>query len=101
MSQKCAYKQYSKEFKEAATALVREQGYSVPDVAELLGVATNLLYRWKEKIEQQLEGKELIEDERDALKRLRKEVKTLRMEKDILKKASEHIGLLCLAKAAS
>ena len=88
MSQKRAYKQYSKEFKEEAVALVREQGYSVPDAAESLGIATNLLYRWKEKVEQQLEGKALVEDERDELKRLRKEVKTLRMEKDILKKAS-------------
>lgn len=35
-------------------------------------------YRWKEQ----------IEDERDELKRLRKEVKELRMEKEILKKAS-------------
>ena len=57
MSQKRAYKQYSKEFKEAAVGLMREQGYSVPDDAESLGVATNLLYRRKDKIEQQLEGK--------------------------------------------
>ena len=88
MSQKRAYKQYSKEFKEEAVALVREQGYSVPEAAESLGVSTNLLYRWKDKIEQQLAGTALLEDERDELKRLRKEVKTLRIEKDILKKAS-------------
>ena len=34
------------------------------------------------------EGKVLQEDEREELKRLRKEVKELRMEKEILKKAS-------------
>ena len=88
MSQKRSYKQYPKEFKEEAVALVREQGYSVPEAAKSLGIATNMLYRWKEQIEQQLEGKVLIEDERDELKRLRKEVKELRMEKEILKKAS-------------
>ena len=88
MSQKLSYKQYTKEFKEEAVALVREQGYSVPEAAKSLGIATNMLYRWKEQIEQQLEGKVLIEDERDELKRLRKEVKELRMEKEILKKAS-------------
>ena len=47
-----------------------------------------MLYRWKEQIEAQLEGKSLSVDERDELKRLRKENKTLRMEREILKKAS-------------
>jgi len=88
MSQKRTYKQYSKEFKEEAVALVREQGYSVPEAAKSLGVASNILYRWKDKVEAQLEGKVLSEDERHELKQLRKEVKTLRMEKEILKKAS-------------
>jgi len=88
MSQKRTYKQYSKEFKEEAVALVKEQGYSVPEAAQSLGIANNMLYRWKEQIESQLEGKVLSEGERDELKHLRKEVKTLRMEKEILKKAS-------------
>ncbi len=88
MGQKRTYKQYSKEFKEEAVALVREQGYSVPEAARSLGIASNMLYRWKERFEAQLEGKVLSEDERDELKHLRKEVKTLRMEKEILKKAS-------------
>ena len=88
MSRKRTYKQYSKEFKEEAVALVKEQGYSVPEAAQSLGIANNMLYRWKEQIESQLEGKVLSEGERDELKHLRKEVKTLRMEKEILKKAS-------------
>ena len=88
MSQKRTYKQYSKEFKEEAVALVREQGYTVPGAAKSLGIASNMLYRWKERFEAQLEGKVLSEDERAELKQLRKENKTLRMEKEILKKAS-------------
>jgi transposase len=40
------------------------------------------------QIEAQLEDKLLSEDEREELKRLRKENKNLRMEKEILKKAS-------------
>ena len=88
MSEKRTYKSYSKEFKEEAVALVLEQGYSVPEAAKSLGIATNLLYRWKQQIEDQASGKALSEDERDELKRLRKEVKNLRMEKEILKKAS-------------
>ncbi len=88
MGQKRTYKQYSKEYKEEAVALVRDQGYSVPEAAKSLGIASNMLYRWKEQIESQLEGKSLSVDEREELKRLRKEIKNLRMEKEILKKAS-------------
>ena len=49
MSKKRQYKQYTKEFKEEAVALVVEQGYSVPEAAKSLGVNSNLLYRWKDK----------------------------------------------------
>jgi len=51
MSQKRSFKQYPKEFKEEAVALILEQGYSVPEAAKSLGIATNILYRWKEKVE--------------------------------------------------
>ena len=88
MTQKRSYKQYPKEFKEEAVALVTEQGYTVPKAAEALGIATNMLYRWKENAEKQRAGISLSEDERTEIKSLRQEVKTLRMEKAILKKAS-------------
>lgn len=88
MSQKRQYKQYSSEFKEEAIALVTEQGYSVPEAAKSLGINPNLLYRWKDKAEEKQAGTALSEDERAELKRLRKENKDLRMEKEILKKAS-------------
>ena len=88
MTQKRSYKQYSKEIKEEAVALVLEQGYSVPEAAKSLDIAANMLYRWKELHELQIQGKVLVEDEREELKRLRKENKELRMEKEILKKAS-------------
>ncbi len=88
MGNKRTYKQYSKEYKEEAVALIQEQDYSVPEAAKSLGIASNMLYRWKEQIESQREGKSLSEDERDELKQLRKENKNLRMEKEILKKAS-------------
>ena len=88
MTEKRAYKRYSKEFKEEAVALVPEQGYSVTQAAEAVGITFTVLYKQKEKLEAQLEGTELSDDERDELKRLRREVKELRMEKEILKKAS-------------
>jgi len=42
-----AYKHYPKEFKEEAVALVREQGYSVAQAAEAVGVTTTVPYKWK------------------------------------------------------
>ena len=88
MSTKRAYKQYTKEFKEEAVALVLEQGYSIAQAADSLGIKTSLLYKWKEKIEAEKEGQDMTDNEREELKRLRKEVKELRMEKEISKKAS-------------
>jgi transposase len=88
MTTKRTYKQYPKEFKEEAVALILEQGYTVPEAAESLGINPNLLYKWKDKIEEQQQGISLSGDEREELKALRKENKILRMEKDILKKAS-------------
>ncbi|CDT67926.1 transposase [Vibrio coralliirubri] len=67
MAEKRAYKRYPKEFKEEAVALVREQGYSVAQAAEAVGVTTTVLYKWKEKLEAQLEGIALSDDERDEL----------------------------------
>jgi len=85
MSQKISYKQYPKEFKEEAVALVTEQGYSVPEAAKSLDLATNLLYRWKEKQEQSVSESQPAETDMEELKRLHQEVKILRMEKEILK----------------
>ena len=89
MSQvKRTYKQYTPEFKQEAVNLVLEQGYTVPEAAKSLGVSTTLLYKWKDKIEAERGGKDLSKDEREELLQLRKENRTLRMEKEILKKAS-------------
>ena len=79
---------YTDEFKKEAVALVMEQGYSVSEAATSLGITAKLLYNWKAKLEQERPGAGLDEDERSELKRLRKEVKTLKMEREILKKAS-------------
>jgi len=65
-------------------ALVQVQGYSVPEAAKSLGIASNVLYCWKEQLESQLEGRSLSVDEREELKRLHKENKNLRKEKEIL-----------------
>ena len=88
MNQKRQYKTCTKAFKEEAVALVIDQGYTVPEAAESLGLRANLLYGWKQQFEDKQSGAVLADDERSELMKLRKENKQLRMEKEILKKAS-------------
>jgi transposase len=88
MNQKRQYKTYTKAFKEEAVALVIDQGYTVPEAADSLGLRANLLYGWKQQFEDKQSGAVLADDERSELMKLRKENKQLRMEKEILKKAS-------------
>ena len=85
MNQKRQYKTYAKAFKEEAVALVTDQGYTVPEAAQSLGIRANLLYGWKQQLEDKQSGAVLAGDERSELMKLRKENKQLRMEKEILK----------------
>src|SRR5690554_25434 len=88
MNQKRKYKTYSKEFKEEAVSLVNDQGCSVSEAAEAVGVNPNQIYNWKNQQEEQVKGTLLNDNERTELIKLRAENKRLKMEKDILKKAS-------------
>jgi len=79
---------YTKEFKEKAVRLITEEGYSYAEAGRNLGVNPNLLSRWK----REFEGVELDPGSAAAmqaeLKRLRKENKRLKLEREILKKAA-------------
>ncbi len=81
-------RRFSPDFKKDAVALVTEQGYSIAKAAQAVDVGENNLRRWKKELEQEASGGRLTADERAELARLRREVKELRMEKEILKKAS-------------
>ena len=83
---------YTEDFKRYAVALVTEQGYSVAEAARSLDIGASLLGRWKRQHEEQVSDEALNLDEREELKQLRKENRLLRMEKDILKKASQYFA---------
>lgn len=83
---------YTEEFKRDAIALVTEQGYSAAAAARSLGINDNLIYKWRKDFELQENGVGLSSVEREELKRLRKENKQLRMETEILKKASAYFA---------
>ena len=76
---------YTEDFKRDAVALVIEQGYKPSEEARSLG-RDNLVRRWIREFEEEASGARLSNDEREELRRLRKENRLLRMEKEILKK---------------
>ena len=85
-------RRYTEDFKREAVALVTEQGYSVAEAARSLDVGENQIRRWRQKFEQESAEGELDATEREELERLRKENRQLRMEKEILKKASAYFA---------
>ena len=85
-------REYTEDFKRDAVALVTEQGYKPSEAARSLGIGDNLIRRWKREFEEAASGVQLDADEREELKRLRKENRMLRMEKEILKKASAYFA---------
>jgi transposase len=86
---KLSRRNYTEEFKREAVKLTEQGSRSVSDVARSLGVHRSLIERWRQQYgESNGVSKSVSEAEREELKRLRAEVKQLRMERDILKKAT-------------
>jgi transposase len=80
---------YPPEFRREALELLKLSGKPVSQVAKDLGVSDQTLFNWRRQAQVD-EGKRegLTTEERDELRRLRKENRTLQMEKEILKKAA-------------
>jgi transposase len=79
---------YPREFREEAVRLVRESGKSAYQIARDLGVSEQSLRTWVKQTDldagRRADG--LTTEEREELRRLRREVRILREERDILKK---------------
>lgn len=79
-------KRYPEEFKIEAVKQVTDRGYSVADVAKRLDITTDSLYAWIKKYGPDSEEFKARADEQAEIKRLKKELKRVTEERDILKK---------------
>ena len=88
------HKRYSKDFKLQAARLITEQGYSLRDAGERLGVSAWSIRYWIKKYRQtgELPPENNIVPPADELKQLRREIAQLRMENDIFKKAAAYFA---------
>ena len=68
--------------------MLNEQHYSYKEVVESLDVTVDLLYQWRSDAKKKANKKTMPIDEHKELIALRKENKRLKMEAEILKKAS-------------
>ena len=96
MASKSGKRDYSSEFKIDAARLVVDQGYTVKEACERLGVPLSNMTRWlsqyrKGKLQPGHKQAQPTVDETE-LRRLREENKRLEMEVAILKKAATYFA---------
>ena len=93
---------FSADFKREAVGLVVDQGYSLAEAGRSLGIRGNLVGRWKRQLEMEesgaFPGNGQLTPDQQRIKDLEKEVRRLRMEKDILKKATAIYGAHSLCR---
>lgn len=97
MSQRKPYQTYPKAFKLEALQMMEESGRPASEIARELGLRRNQLYKWREQLSKQGDvpsGKKgrPRKAEQSEVATLRQEVKRLREENEILKKAAAYFA---------
>jgi transposase len=83
---------FTAEFKQEAVHLLATSGKSGSVIAKELGISATILNRWRKELRTTVgaafPGKGHQTEREEEVRRLRREVDTLRQERDILKKAA-------------
>ena len=76
--------------------MIEDSGKSVTEIAEELGVSENSLYRWRQEFRrdgaQAFPGQGRLKADDEYIRRLERELKVVKQERDILKKA---VSIFC------
>lgn len=84
-------RQYTEAFKAEAVRFTQDTQRPVAQVARELGISANLLYRWRDeehKAKRLGTTRTAIKAEHEELTRLRRELDTVKKERDFLKRAA-------------
>jgi transposase len=82
-------RRYPPEFRQEAVELYRTSDRSLEQIASELGISPTTLHRWHDRTKvDEKERDTLSSDERTELRRLRRENRRLKEEREILKKAA-------------
>ena len=83
---------YSPEFRQEAAQLVVQQGYSIREAAESMGVGLSSMEKWVKQLRAGAEGSPTqgapVTPEQQRIRELEKQIKRIEMENEILKKAT-------------
>lgn len=80
-------RRFDKDFKISAVKMITDSSYSVAEVARSLDVNVNVLYNWKKKYSGEGAKAFVGTGRLTELSALRKQLREVTMERDILKKA--------------
>ena len=83
---------FKPEFRQEVAELVVDKGYSIREAAEAMGVGKSTVDKWARDLRKERNGEETqgapISEERRRIRELERENQQLKMEKEILKKAT-------------
>ena len=90
---------YTEAFRREAIRRSEEEGVTAVQVANELGIHVNQIYNWRNQYKRlsdkqfnSMEGVDYSKEEADEIRRLKREVKELKEERDFLKKATAYFS---------